>query len=99
MKSSFTFLLILLTTIPLNVAKSQITIVSNARYTQYDADVDGDYVVYWGNQDQNHHIYLYKISDSSTTRITSVNNSSKGYPKISGNYVRINKMLLLKKKK
>jgi len=71
----------------LNVAKSQITIVSNARYTQYDADVDGDYVVYWGNQDQNHHIYLYKISDSSTTRITSVNNSSKGYPKISGNYV------------
>lgn len=70
-----------------NIAQGQIKIVSDAPYNQYHADIDGDYIVYWGNQNGFHHIYLYKISDSSTVKISTNDNSGKGHPKISGNYV------------
>ena len=67
-------------------SQNPIRIVSNAPHNQMWADVDGDYVVYKSNQDLNFHIYFYKISDSSTTKITGVN-SYKGKPRIRGNLV------------
>jgi uncharacterized repeat protein (TIGR01451 family) len=66
--------------------QNPIRIVCNAPYMQSDCDVDGDYIVWKDGRDLQTHIYLYRISDSTTTKITSVN-STKGNPKISGNRV------------
>ncbi|RCK71604.1 MAG: hypothetical protein IGBAC_1575 [Ignavibacteriae bacterium] len=89
MKTFANSLLLILTFIFITYVSAQnpIRIVSNAPNLQYHADVDGNYIVYWGNQDGSHHIYLYKISDSSTIKISTDDNSGKRYPKISGNYV------------
>jgi len=66
--------------------QNPIRIVCDAPYMQSDCDVDGDYIVWKDGRDLQTHIYLYRISDSTTQKITSVN-SSKGTPKISGNRI------------
>ena len=72
-----------------NITFSQnpIRIVTDAPNVQYHPDMDGDYIVYWSNEDLKQHIFLYKISDSTNQEISSNNNTGKGFPKISGNYV------------
>jgi uncharacterized repeat protein (TIGR01451 family) len=68
------------------IAQNNIRVVANAPGNQYQSDTDGDYIVYVGEQTGSPQIYLYKISDSTTTQITTAV-SYKGNPKISGNTI------------
>ncbi len=86
MKKLFTFLQILFYLSSYSITAQNIRVVTNAPGNQFESDTDGDYIVWVCDQSGVPQIYLYKITDSTTTQITTAV-SYKGNPKISGNTI------------
>jgi uncharacterized repeat protein (TIGR01451 family) len=68
------------------LAQNNFRVVANETGNQYQSDTDGDYIVYINEQTGVPQVFLYKISDSTTTQLTTAV-SYKANPKISGNTI------------